>query len=202
MTKKKYAQIGTGSRGEMKPDSKFFIASVTKLYVTAVVVSLIEEGRLNLNDKIAKHLPSCYAENIHVLKGTDHSNDITVMHLISNTSGLPDYFTHKEQGKPTASDHLSNGNDEAWDIDKTISEIKKMTPKFAPGQKGKVSYSDTNYQLLGKIIEAITTLFNFTPELIERYRCEVVKFMNCDHAKEYINSACDLAIERKWEKTF
>ena len=50
-------------------------------------------------------------------------------------------------------------------------------------------------------LTAVTALFNFTPELIERYRCEVVKFMSCDHAKEYINSACDLAIERKWEKT-
>ena len=49
-------------------------------------------------------------------------------------------------------------------------------------------------------LQAIIELFNFAPELIERYRCEAVKRMCCDHAKEYINSTCDLAIVRKGEK--
>ena len=48
------------------------------------------------------------------------------------------------------------GNDEAWDLEKTIGLIKKLKPKFSPGAKRKASYSDSNYQLLGRIIEIIT----------------------------------------------
>jgi len=145
----------TGARGEMQADSKYLIASVTKFYVTAVVMALIEERKLSLDDKISKYLQSGYMDNLHVLKGVDYSNEITVKHLISNTSGVPDYFLHKENGK-TADDSLFDGTDAKWDIDKTIDYVKKMKSNFAPGQKGKVSYSDTNYQLLGKIIENVT----------------------------------------------
>ena len=146
-----------GSRGEMKPGSKYFIASVTKLYVTAVVMSLIEQQKLNMEAKIAGYLPAHYVEGLHLLKRVDYSGEITIRHLISNTSGLPDYFTHKEHGKPTAADLLLSGKDEPWGFEKTLDYAKKMTPKFAPGKKGKVAYSDTNYRLLGKIIEAVTS---------------------------------------------
>jgi len=134
----------------MKQNSKYFIASVTKLYVTAIIMSLIEEQKLCLDDKITKYLPSNYFENIHILKGVDYSNDITIKHLVSNTSGLPDYFNH------SAFSSLLQGNDDSWNIEKSISNIKTIKPNFIPGKKGKAAYSDTNYQLLGKIIEIVT----------------------------------------------
>jgi len=146
----------TGARGEMKADSKYLIASVTKLYVTAVVMALIEEQKLSIEDKIAKYLPKHYMENLHVLNGVDYSDEITIKHLISNTSGLPDYFFYKEKGKPSAASLLFEGNDDSWELEKTIHYVKKTTPKFAPGAKGKALYSDTNYQLLGAIIETVT----------------------------------------------
>jgi CubicO group peptidase (beta-lactamase class C family) len=112
------------------------------------VISLIEEKILNLNDKISKYLPSDYMDRLHVFKGVDYSNEITVRHLMSNTSGLPDYFTH------SASSSLLEGVDEAWGFDKAVNMMKNVSPKFAPGKK--VAYSDTNYQLLGKVIETVT----------------------------------------------
>ncbi|MCL2857813.1 MAG: beta-lactamase family protein [Oscillospiraceae bacterium] len=145
-----------GARGDMKTDSKYFIASVTKLYVTAVVMSLVEEQKLSLDEKVAGYLPGHYLEKLHVLKGVDYCGEITIRHLISNTSGLPDYFTHKERGEPAAADLLLQGRDESWELEKTLENMKKMTPQFAPGKKGKAAYSDTNYQLLGKIIEIVT----------------------------------------------
>ena len=146
----------TGSAGDMQQDSKFFIASVTKLYVTAVVMRLVEEGRLNLEDTIGKYLPNEYMEGLHVLNGVDYSNEITIAHLISNTSGIPDYFFHKQPDGRSSSSHLLGGKDESWHLEKTIETVKKLKPNFYPGKKGKASYSDTNYQLLGKIIEIIT----------------------------------------------
>ena len=144
-----------GSRGEMSSEDKYFIASVTKLYVTAVVLSLIEEKKIVLIDKIEKYLPQKYIENLHVLNGIDYSNEVTIKHLLSNTSGLPDYFFYKEHGKSQA-DSLFLGIDDSWDFERTIQYVKKIKPKFPPGKKGKVAYSDTNYLLLGKIIENIT----------------------------------------------
>ena len=145
----------SGARGEMEIDSKYLIASVTKLYVTAVVMILIENKKLNLDDKIAKYLPAHYMDKLHVLNGVDYSHELTVKHLISNTSGLRDYFFYTEKGKPSASSLLFEGNDDTWELEKTIHFVKKTTPKFAPAQKGKATYSDTNYQLLGKVIETI-----------------------------------------------
>ncbi|MCL2052263.1 MAG: beta-lactamase family protein [Lachnospiraceae bacterium] len=137
------------SRGEMKPDSKYFIASVTKLYVTAVIMSLIEERKLSLDDKISKYILNDM-ERLHIYKGFDYSSQITVRHLISNTSGLPDYFTG------SAFNLLLQGRDDSWGFEQAIQSVKQMNPKFAPGQKGKVAYSDTNYQILGKVIETVT----------------------------------------------
>lgn len=146
----------TGAAGNMQKDSRFFIASVTKLYVTAVIMRLVEENWIKLNEKISKYLPDSFCERLHVLKGVDYSDELTITHLISNTSGLPDYFFHKQANGRTVADELMEGNDEFWPLDKTISLTKKLTPKFKPGAKGKAAYSDTNYQLLGRIIENVT----------------------------------------------
>jgi len=144
-----------GARGEMEVDSKYLIASVTKLYVTVVVMILVEHKKLNVDDKIAKYLPDHYMDNLHVLNGVDYSHKLTIKHLISNTSGLRDYFFYTEKGKPSASSLLFEGNDDTWELEKTIHFVKKTTPKFVPATKGKALYSDTNYQLLGKIIETV-----------------------------------------------
>ncbi len=146
----------TGAAGDMQPDDRYFIASVTKLYITAVVTRLMEENRLRLDDPIADHLPAEYMIGLHVLNGKDHSHEITIRHLISNTSGLPDYFFHKQPGGKTAADSLLDGVDQSWHLDKTIATVKKLKPNFPPGKKGKAAYSDTNYQLLGRIIETVT----------------------------------------------
>jgi D-alanyl-D-alanine carboxypeptidase len=146
----------TAAAGKMQKDSRFFIASVTKLYVTAVVMQLIEEKRISLSDKITEYLPPHFCEGLHIFNGIDYSKEITVAHLISNTSGLPDYFFHKQPGGKTVSVELMEGKDEAWPVDRTIDLIKKLKPNFRPGKKGKASYSDSNYQLLGKIMETVT----------------------------------------------
>jgi D-alanyl-D-alanine carboxypeptidase len=146
----------TGAAGNMQADSRFFIASVTKLYVTAVAMRLVEENRIQLHDKISAYLPGSFCDGLHVLKGVDYSNEITIAHLISNTSGLPDYFFHKQANGRTVADELMDGNDESWPLDRTIGLIRNLRPRFKPGAKGKASYSDTNYQLLGRIIEHVT----------------------------------------------
>ena len=133
----------------------YFIASTTKLYVTAVILKLREENKLSLEDKIAKYLSPEIIHNLHVYKGKDYSNEITIKQLLSHTSGLPDYFSDKSKNGKSVFDDLSLGFDYYWSSDQAIEMSKKMSPKFVPETKGKAHYSDTNFQLLGKIIEQI-----------------------------------------------
>ncbi len=146
----------SGSAGSMQVNNKFFIASVTKLYITAIVLILIEESKISLNDKISKYLPEKFCDRLHVLKGIDYTDELTIYHLITNTSGIPDYFFHKQEKGRTVADELMEEKDEPWPIDRTIELIKNLKPRFKPGAKRRASYSDSNYQLLGKIIENIT----------------------------------------------
>ncbi len=90
-----------------------------------------------------------------MFKGIDYSNELTIYHLITNTSGIPDYFFHKQGNGKTVAAELMEGKDEPWPIERTIELIKNLKPDFKPGTKRKAVYSDSNYQLLGKIIENV-----------------------------------------------
>ncbi|NTV47143.1 MAG: beta-lactamase family protein, partial [Chlorobiales bacterium] len=72
-----------------------------------------------------------------------------------HTSGLPDYFEDKPGGGVILLDELRSGIDRSWTFEEAVAHSKRMTPFFKPGEKGKAHYSDTNFQLLGKIIEGI-----------------------------------------------
>ena len=146
----------TDGAGNLKADDKYFIASVTKLYVTAVMLILREKGALSFQDKIIDYFSEDLIGGLHVLDGVDYTEEITIAHLLSNTSGIPDYFYY-EKPKGEAADGLLAGKDEPWPLEKAIKQAKSRKPKFKPGQKGKVHYSDTNYQLLGAIIEKLTS---------------------------------------------
>lgn len=141
--------------GNIKAEDRYFIASVTKMYVTAVMMMLREENKLSFSDKMYRYFPEELIKGLHVLEGVDYTEEITIAHLLSNTSGIPDYFFYNKAGG-NAGDDLTEGNDQPWPLDKAIQKAKTLKPRFKPGQKGKVHYSDTNYQLLGGIIEKVT----------------------------------------------
>ncbi|MFB4159495.1 serine hydrolase domain-containing protein [Geomicrobium sp. JSM 1781026] len=157
----------TGAAGNLKAQDQYFIASVTKLYVTAVVLMLRAEGRLQLSDPIDTYLSDDLMTDLHVVDGVDYSKDITIQHLISNTSGIPDYFAYKRADGTAVADDLFAGKDQRWPLEQVVRLTKQMKPKFKPGEKGKVNYSDTNYQLLGRIIENQTDM-NIA-EVFKRY---------------------------------
>ena len=146
----------SGSAGNIKEENQYFIASTTKLYVTAVVLKLRAEGRLRLKDKVSQYISRDIISGIHVHKGIDSSYGVTIGQLMSHTSGLPDYFQQKRKGGKSLQAELTAGHDQQWTFEEVIHDVKKMKPKFKPGTKGKALYSDTNYQLLGRIIEVIT----------------------------------------------
>ena len=145
-----------GASGDIAIDQQYFIASTTKLFTTAIILNLKSKDVLSLDDEIAKYLDDSIVSGIHIYKGIDYSANLTIRHLLSHTSGLPDYFQNKGANGKSLEDELLSGNDQTWTFDQAIGKTKSMNPLFIPGTKNKAHYSDANFQLLGKIIENIT----------------------------------------------
>jgi D-alanyl-D-alanine carboxypeptidase len=156
----------TGAAGQarpdgtpMRPETPFHYASVTKLYTATVVMQLWEQGRLGLDAPITAYLPPEVTDGLHRLRGVDHSGAVTVRHLLSHTSGLPDYFLDTPEGETSFTDLLVQG-DIAYDLDDVVARVRRLTPYFTPQDPGakrrRARYSDTNFQLLGAIIASVT----------------------------------------------
>jgi D-alanyl-D-alanine carboxypeptidase len=140
----------------MTKDTPIYIASITKLYTATAIMRLVERGALSLDDPMWRYLPQDLIQGIHVYKGKDFSREITIRELLSHTSGIADYYTEKPKGGKSLFELFQEEPTRAWTVDETIERARtKLKPNFPPGTDA--SYSDTNFQLLGKIIERITS---------------------------------------------
>jgi CubicO group peptidase (beta-lactamase class C family) len=153
---KKDTLVWNGASGNLSIDQPYFIASTTKLFTTALILKLRAESKLNLDDKIINYIDKSTLSGLHIYKGKDYSDELTIRHLLSHTSGLPDYFQGKGTSGKSLESEIIEGNDQVWTFEQSIERTKQMRPLFAPGTRGKANYSDANFQLLGKIIETIT----------------------------------------------
>jgi len=137
-------------------EAPYFVASITKLYTTAVTMQLVRDGQVELEAPIGRYLPADVVSGLNVSGGEDHSSKITVRHLLAHTSGIADYFEqHRDDGSNTFERALKA--DVGWSSAEALDIAKhEMRPRFVPGQSGKAFYSDTNYQLLGAIIESVS----------------------------------------------
>jgi D-alanyl-D-alanine carboxypeptidase len=145
-----------GSSGNLSNYQAYFLASTTKLFTTAIILRLASEEKLNLDDEIIKYIENSIVSGLHIYKGKDYSNELTIKHLLAHTSGLSDYFQGKAANGISLEDEIKAGIDQYWTFEQAIERTKTLNPLFATGSKGKANYSDTNFQLLGKIIENIT----------------------------------------------
>jgi len=130
------------------PGQPNYMASVGKLFTSTLISILYEESKLSFDDKIGKYLDDDLLDGLHVYKGKEYTGDIQIRHLLNHTSGLPDSFWHLLQT-------LLEDPEIKMDPKKAIEWGKKnRKPHFPPGKK--FYYTDTNYYLLGFIVEYIT----------------------------------------------
>lgn len=153
---------GEASPGEpMRADTPFHYASVTKLYTATAVLQLWERGSVDLGAPIATYLPGDLVTGLHRRDGVDHSGAVTVRHLLAHTSGLPDYFLAAPKGETSYADRVSEG-DFAYTIEDVVARVRELPAHFPPQDpavgRQRARYSDTNFQLLGAIVEAVTAL--------------------------------------------
>jgi D-alanyl-D-alanine carboxypeptidase len=145
----------------MRPQTPFFLASVTKLYIATAVLQLVERGEVDLDAPFTAYLPAEVTAGLHRLDGVDHTPAITVRHLLSHTSGLPDFLEDRPKGGRSWYRELMDGRDRAWTFQDVVTRTRdELTPRFAPQDLGaprqRARYSDTGFQLLIAIVEAVT----------------------------------------------
>ncbi|MDP9847907.1 serine hydrolase domain-containing protein [Streptosporangium lutulentum] len=154
-----------------RPDTPFFIASVTKRFIITLVLQAHERGELELAAPIGAYLPAETIAGLHVLGGIDRTSAITVRHLASHTSGLPDYFEKRREG-PSLYERLAAGHELAWSFEDAMRITREQQrPHFEPqdltSARQKARYSDTGFQLLIRIVETVTDR-SFADLLTER----------------------------------
>jgi len=173
-----------GSSGNLSTQSQYFIASTTKLYTTAIIFKLISQNKLHLDTPISNFLSQDIMCGLHIYKGIEYSHQLTIQHALAHTSGLPDYFQQKNRQGESLEDALLKGQDQQWSFEEAIALSKELTPHFPPAQKNKAYYSDTNFQLLGKIIEEVSNM-SYKKALIH-YILEPLQLQ-----KTYLYNDCD-----------
>ncbi|MGW4650054.1 serine hydrolase domain-containing protein [Kitasatospora sp. NPDC004289] len=137
--------VGTSTINTSKPvlaDQYFRIGSQSKSFTAATVLALADEGKVALDASVATYLPG-------VVSGNGHDGTvITVRQLLQHTSGIPSY-------DPLGSLALAEP-DGSFKAATLVREGLKRPPAGAPGTV--FSYSNTNYLILGMIVEKVTGL--------------------------------------------
>ncbi|SFC24573.1 D-alanyl-D-alanine carboxypeptidase [Alkalibacterium subtropicum] len=145
-----HINIAEGATGNVPadPQQPHYMASVGKLFTSTIIGLLVEKGELSFDDAMSKHLQSELIKGLHLYKGKDYTEEIKIRHLLNQTSGLADDFR-------ILLDKLVKDQSLNLSPEKSVMWVKKNAkPHFPPGKGFK--YTDTNYHLLGLIIERIT----------------------------------------------
>ena len=144
------------SAGNLSVESNYYLASINKLIISFITHRLCQNKQLHLSDKVSTFISKEDLNGILIYKEKDYSEELTITHLLSHTSGLTCYLIDKREDGKKNMDILLNGEDQSWSFEKVISEMKKRKLKFKPGQKGKANYSETNYRILDRVLEIVT----------------------------------------------
>jgi D-alanyl-D-alanine carboxypeptidase len=121
----------------LAPDALFGVASISKLFVATVAMQLVQEGWLSLDQTVEQWLPGL----------APHGDRIAVRYLMNHTSGLPDYLD-----EPFAEVVLADRG-RVWAPHELVTNALERRTAVAPGRW---RYANTNYVLLGLIVEQVT----------------------------------------------
>ncbi|MFF0363564.1 serine hydrolase domain-containing protein [Streptomyces fungicidicus] len=125
----RYAHAGPG----IGRADHFRAGSVTKTFLATVVLQLADEGRLSLSDTVEEHLPG-------LVRGAGNDGRaLTLRSLLTHTSGLYD-FTADTRGT----------------VPLTALQAVRISLTHPPAARGRFSYSNTNYVMLGLVVEQVT----------------------------------------------
>jgi CubicO group peptidase (beta-lactamase class C family) len=119
------------------PDTPFLLASVSKSFTALGVMQLIEDGKISLDDPVQTYLPW------FDVKG-EGGAEITVAHLVYQTSGFTEYEGNEMNLRPNTPNGLEEG----------VRDLSHIKLEFNPGEGWE--YSNINYSVLGLLIQEVS----------------------------------------------
>ncbi|MEO6631174.1 MAG: serine hydrolase domain-containing protein, partial [Mucilaginibacter sp.] len=145
-----YSRVNGTVKTPADVHTKYRVGSITKMFTAVMIFQLIEEGKLTLNTELAKYYPQL-----------PNAGKITITEMLSHHSGLHNFTADsgyfKYMGKPESEAEMT-------------AIFAKQKPDFEPGLKA--AYSNTNFVLLGYIIEKITGK-SYSEELKNRITAKI-----------------------------
>lgn len=138
--------------GEAHVDSAFLSASIGKLFVATCIMKMAEKGELKTSDRLSKYIDTSL---LGAIFSRGHER-VTIDMLLRHTSGAGDYFSGtSHDGSPNVLDLIRLNPQRKWSrqelLDYGAAHFSQMN---APGEE--FYYSDTNYDLLGLVIESVS----------------------------------------------
>lgn len=119
------------------PNTKHRLGSITKQFTAMLILQLAEQGKLKLDVPITTYLPDYPKGN---------GDQITIHHLLTHTSGIPNYTSFPNFFKDLSKNYYSPAD--------FVKQFSGMPLEFKPGEK--FAYSNSGYFLLGYIIEKVS----------------------------------------------
>src|SRR5437764_5438582 len=115
------------------PDTKFRLGSITKQFTATLILQLVEQGKIKLDGKITDYLPD-YRK--------DTGDKVTIQHLLTHTSGIPNYTSRP--------DFMTKISRDPYSVSDFVKKYASDDLEFEPGSK--FSYDNSGYFILGAII--------------------------------------------------
>jgi D-alanyl-D-alanine carboxypeptidase len=133
---KAYGDARLDPRTPATPQMRYSIGSISKQFTAAAILLLQEQGKLSLDDSVAKYIPNL-----------TRANEVTIRQLLSHTSGYQDYWPQ---------DYVMPMMLQPVTSQKILDLWARKPLDFEPGTKWQ--YSNTNYVIAGVIIEKVARM--------------------------------------------
>ena len=119
---------------DARPDMRYSIGSVSKQFLAASVLLLVQDGKLSLDDRVSKYLPDL-----------TRAGEVTIRELLTHTSGYQDYYPQ---------DYVAPFMLKPVTAAQIVDQWARKPLDFDPGTRWQ--YSNTNYVIAGRIVEKVT----------------------------------------------
>jgi len=138
----------------VKPSTYFQVGSITKAFISSILMRQVEVGKITLDEKlknVAIKYPGKNNELLNIVNKYPYLGEITIRQFLNHSSGIPESintqkFMNAFNRNPTG----------YWDARQLIAIAMSYKPYFKPGEKDYYGYTNTDYIIIGVVIEALT----------------------------------------------
>ncbi len=136
------------------PNTYFEVGSITKAFISSLIMQQVEMGKISLDEslsEVAAHYPGNNNELLSIVKKYPHLGIITLRQYLTHISGIADSLN-----TDTFMDAFNKNPDGYWSSSDLIAIAMQHKPYFNPGEKDYYGYTNTDYIILGVVLEALT----------------------------------------------